>query len=305
MPPFRSILFAADFSETSVDAFRVAGSLAVGDETRLIVLHVIDPDRAEGAPAGPGGEDLEATLRRQLREVYLPNRALRVEYQTTEGSPAARILQMAGETGSDLIVMGTHGRTGLRRLLAGSVAMAVLEKAPCAVLALRADRHHHQPGEIRVILHPTDFSKASDTALGVARDLARDLGARLIVLHVVPPLVDLEGTPATEIDLRDYQRSLDVLRRRLEGPDLKEPVETRLARGSGAEEILRVADESGCGLIVLGTHGHTGLARIVMGNVAESVLSRAECPVLVVKWSPEAAAQHAAEAEAAQGEAVP
>jgi nucleotide-binding universal stress UspA family protein len=225
-----------------------------------------------------------------------------VEYRTTEGSPSAKILQTAEEVGADLIVMGTYGRTGLSRLLAGSVAMAVLEKARCSVLALRAGEGRHRFGEIRVILHPTDFSKASNAAVDVAHSLARDLGARLIVLHVIPLLIDLEGRPTTEINLRDYQRSLDVLRQRLEGPDLKEPVETRLDRGTDVEEILRVAGEVGCDLIVMGTHGHTGLARILMGNVAESVLSQAECPVLVVKASPEEAAQTAVQA---RSEAIP
>jgi nucleotide-binding universal stress UspA family protein len=180
-------------------------------------------------------------------------------------------------------VMGTHGRTGLRRLMAGSVASTVLAEAPCSVLALRTGQDRHNTHELRVILHPTDFSNASKAARRVARSVARDHGARLIVLHVAPVNIYLEGRLAEEFDPVHYQHSLDALRKRLEGPDLRYPVETLLTRGFDAEEILRVAQQTACDLIVMGTHGRTGLGRLLMGNTAESVLAKAECPVLVVK----------------------
>jgi nucleotide-binding universal stress UspA family protein len=119
----------------------------------------------------------------------------------------------------------------------------------------------------------------------VARSLARELGARLVIVHVAPADIYLEGRLAAEFDPRDYQPDLDALRRRLDGPDLKFPVETRLARGFASEEILWMAGEIACDLIVMGTHGRTGLGRLFMGNTAQSVLPRADCPVLVVKPS--------------------
>jgi nucleotide-binding universal stress UspA family protein len=73
------------------------------------------------------------------------------------------------------------------------------------------------------------------------------------------------------------------MRKRLDGPDLKYPVETRISRGFPPDEILATAAESRCHLIVMGTHGRTGLLRSLMGSVAESVLSQAECPVMIVK----------------------
>ena len=100
-----------------------------------------------------------------------------------------------------------------------------------------------------------------------------------------PPAHHLEGRLAAELDAGDYQHSLDAIRRRLDGADLKYPVETRLSRGFEAEEILRVAQDVACDLIVMGTHGRTGLRRLLMGNTAESVLPKADCPVLVVKLS--------------------
>jgi nucleotide-binding universal stress UspA family protein len=86
-------------------------------------------------------------------------------------------------------------------------------------------------------------------------------------------------------DPRADRDSLEVIRGRLDGPDLKYPVEVRLGRGRAAAEVLRVAGEVGCGLIVMGTHGRSGVGRLLLGSVAEAVLRRAECPVMTVRSS--------------------
>ncbi len=137
MQPFRNILFAADFSENSQEAFRVACSLCSETKTRMSVLHVVEPHWVAeepvyfGQPAvqyfdsGPEPNGLEA-LKQRLIDQYTPNHAIDVTYFVKEGEIASEILDLAEQTGSDLIVMGTHGRTGLRWLLAGSVAISVL-----------------------------------------------------------------------------------------------------------------------------------------------------------------------------------
>jgi nucleotide-binding universal stress UspA family protein len=136
---------------------------------------------------------------------------------------------------------------------------------------------------IRTVLHPTDFSERSDFAFRLACSLARDYGARLIVLHVAEPpvVVGSEGMlmPPVEVDLRPLQDRLQQLRPR----DSKVPVEHRLVQGDAATEILSVADETKCDVIVLGTHGRTGLGRLLMGSVAEQVVRKAACPVVTVK----------------------
>ncbi len=205
-------------------------------------------------------------------------------YRVNEGNAAEEILRVANEIGSDLIVMGTHGRTGLRWLLAGSVAVAVLHGATCPVLAVRSIEQPRPAQEIEVILHPTDFSTDSEAALKVARQLAREHGARLIIAarrKESRSLVD--GTPAADIDPRAYHDAIENVRKRVDGPDLKYPVETVLRHGYPAEEIVLTAHDMGCDLIVMGTHGRTGLSRLLMGSVAENVLPKANCPVLLVK----------------------
>jgi nucleotide-binding universal stress UspA family protein len=136
---------------------------------------------------------------------------------------------------------------------------------------------------IRTILHPTDFSDRSEAALQVAHCLAREHGARLIILHVAPEEVVGGGLPIVPMDPRFYRDSLNEVRIQAEGPDLKFPVETLLRHGDTAEEILGAAERLGCDLIVMGSHGRTGFARLLMGSVAEAVLRRAPCPVLTVK----------------------
>jgi nucleotide-binding universal stress UspA family protein len=197
---------------------------------------------------------------------------------------------MAREIASDLIVMGTHGRTGMRSLLAGSVAIAVMRRAHCPVLALRSPEVPREAKEIRMILHPTDFSVDSEAVLRVARSLARDLGARLVILHVAPLDILSSGTMTAPVDPRVYNDLLEDVRKRVDGPDLKNRVETEFTRGDAAAEILRAASELGSDLIVMGTHGRTGLSRLLMGSVAEFVLPRASCPVLVVKSAQQTAA---------------
>jgi nucleotide-binding universal stress UspA family protein len=312
MNPFEKILFAADFSENSRKAFEVACSLAVENRTKLMVLHVVEPSWVPEEPVYFGqqavqcyslspGESRREALWRKLCEHYAPGRALDVTYEVREGDVAAEILDAAQTIGSDLIVMGTHGRTGLRWLLAGSVAIAVLRKAHCPVLALRQTERPSATEGICVILHPTDFSQASEFALEVARTMARDLGARLLVLHVAPLPTYAGGTMAAELDPLVYREALDELRTRVDGPDLKYPVESQVSRGDAADEIVRLATELGAGLIVMGTHGRTGLGRLLMGNVAESVLSAGNCPVLIAR----APVAHAAAPEKTSHEPAP
>lgn len=294
MQPFRNILFAADFSENSHEAFRIACSLSSETKTRMSVLHVVEPHWVAEEPvyfgqptdqyfnSGPQPNALEA-LKRRLIEEYTPNHAIDVTYLVKEGEIPEEIVSFADRTKNDLIVMGMHGRTGLRWLLAGSVAISVLRRAHCPVLALHAAQVPRSSRDFDVILHPTDFSQSSQAALEVARSLARDLGSRLVLLYVSPIEIYVSGMMASELDEQVSRETLAETRHRLDGPDLKYPVETRLSRGDASDEIVRQAEELGCGLIVMGTHGRTGVGKLLMGNVAESVLPRAHCPVLVVK----------------------
>lgn len=148
MLAIRTILHPTDFSVYSQHAFKLACSLARDYKARLVVLHVAEPPLAvyEGAmltvPINP------ELLLAQLKEVQPDDSSLRVEHRLLEGDAVEGILKAAKETDCDLIVMGTHGRTALGRLLMGSVADRVVRKAACPVLTLKSPfQPHEQTGE--------------------------------------------------------------------------------------------------------------------------------------------------------------
>lgn len=142
---------------------------------------------------------------------------------------------------------------------------------------------------IRTILHPTDFSASADHAFRLACSLARDHGARLVVLHVTAPaypiVPEMVAIPPVAVEL-PTEEERENLRERLEairpaGEDVA--IEHRLETGSVVDLITTVAEETGAEWIVMGTHGRTGLNRLLMGSVAEQIVRRAPCPVLTVK----------------------
>lgn len=135
----------------------------------------------------------------------------------------------------------------------------------------------------RAILHPTDFSPSSDYAQHLAWSLARDHGARLIVLHVAAPPAVMYGEIIAPLAGGGYKDNAWKALRRLHWPEGSVPVELRVETGEPAKEILRIAQETPCDLIVIGTHGRTGMGRLLMGSVAEQVVRKAACPVVTVK----------------------
>jgi nucleotide-binding universal stress UspA family protein len=131
---------------------------------------------------------------------------------------------------------------------------------------------------IKTILFPTDQSEGSRVAFRAASSLACDLGARLIILEVVPMALTIYGPP-TEDYLKQMEKSLKQLT--VDNPNVR--VERYVTEGIPAEAILRAAEETKCDLIVMSTHGRTGPKRVVLGSVAEMVMRRSRCPVLIVK----------------------
>ncbi len=137
---------------------------------------------------------------------------------------------------------------------------------------------------IKSILHPTDFSQQSEAAFHLACSLAKDYQAELIIIHVEPPQEVAYGAyfnapPSPPEDVEALKEQLFDMQP--DDPSLR--VEYFFLRGDPAQQILRAAEKNHCDLIVLGTHGRTGLGRLLMGSVAEHVLREANCPVVTVK----------------------
>lgn len=141
MTRLRTILFATDFSKSAACAFDLASALARDYAAKLIILHVATPPPVvmpEGVVVEANSGRYVADLKKQLFAIKSADSSVRVEHRLEQGDPATEILRVAGEAGVDWIVIGTHGRTGLLRLLMGSVAEEVLRGAPCPVLAVRS-----------------------------------------------------------------------------------------------------------------------------------------------------------------------
>jgi nucleotide-binding universal stress UspA family protein/quercetin dioxygenase-like cupin family protein len=158
---------------------------------------------------------------------------------------------------------------------------------------------------IRTILHPTDFSENARYAFQTACAMARESQAKLILLHVMLPTVSpwQQHSPADPMQPAESQESLA----KFPWPKPSDPqirVEHRVAEGNAADEILRLSNLAPCELIVMGTHGRSGMGRFLTGSVAEEVLRKSVCPVLVVKIPLRPAPDLEAETTAGPGEIV-
>lgn len=286
MLAIRTVLFATDRSACAERARAFAERLAERHDADLHILYVA-PDEA-GVPL----EDFELDPAEIAQDLRLPipprpepREPQRLEVERRAAAPALGILAYAREVEADVIVMGTHGRRGVRRLVLGSVAAEVLRGASCPVLTVGPECD--EAAEVRRILVPVDFSEHSQRALAHAKEIAGLFGARLDVLHVIEEvaLPDAYGYQLIPIALGQVQaRSREVLERLLQqapGPEVPASIEVR--PGYPALTIADYAAETGADLIVLSSHGRTGLRRLLIGSVAEQVLRLAPCPVFVVK----------------------
>ena len=207
------------------------------------------------------------------------------------GTPNVQICEAAMKYPADLIVLGTHGRTGLDHVLLGSTAERVLTMAPCPVLTVRVPkdpdaRHNKAPIKLEQVVVPVDFSDCSLDALEYGTQIAKDFGASLTLLHVLEPIAYADDLTLAQ------QAKQDRLKEGIDS-QLKPYVSAIQSAGVSVREVIRggvPADtiiesvrSSDCDLIVMGTHGRRGLSHLMRGSVAESVLRRASCPVLAVR----------------------
>ena len=298
MLQIRTLLHPTDFSRSSRQALAHAVFLARQFGAELHLLHAVvwggedpDPERAFPDPEKiltrmvAGAESEMAALLAPHRDE--PLRVREVRERGIYAGPV--ILDYAEEHDVDLIVIGTHGRRGPGRLLLGSVAEEVVRYAPCPVLTVRA---REEPGIAAFdrLLVPFDFSDHARTALAYARELAQTYGASLDLLHVIETHVypTFYGNVGADPILRRIADLRQRVTAELEqayadggGPEV--PHRFATADGRPAAEISRFAEEKGSDLIVLATHGLSGLERLVLGSTAEAVVRTAPCPVFTVK----------------------
>jgi nucleotide-binding universal stress UspA family protein len=300
---FGHILVATDFSEPSRRALCDALALSAESNAQLSVIHVLQPDRKYGALENPPELDLERIAAERQIKALVDELGPEQNIKTTlvrHGPVAEQVAAVIEEEGLDLLVMGTRGRGGLRKIALGSVAEELLRIAPCPVMTIgpKADiaAITHGPGFHR-ILFATDFGKGSAKALPLALALARAQQAKLILVHMLPPM------PATSASLSAYapataaadeldewegthrKRAIAQLKECLPAdPGLKQEPEFVVGTDFLAEGILTAGSKFKADLIVMGAN-RTASAKVaahIPWAAVHEVVRDATCPVLTV-----------------------
>jgi nucleotide-binding universal stress UspA family protein len=303
MMSFERILCPVDFSDPSRRALNYAVALSAWYSAPLTVLHAVAsvPVFEVAAPFGPLGtppvmlkdrdeiEEQRAALRRFIGSAAdAPSVDLVVEMADT----CPEILRQAIDRKVDLIVMGTHGRSGVRHVLLGSVAEKIIRNASCPILVVpphAAEIEGVGAAVFKRIVYATDFSKASTAALNHALALAQEADARLTLLHALEfpqALHDIALPRDVEVDRLHAAAEAEYLRRlRALIPAQARMychVATKVDEGKPVRAILAVAADEQADLIVMGVQGRGTVDLMVFGSNAHGVIREAPCPVLVV-----------------------
>ena len=289
----RVVFVATDLSEPADQALREASERARRVRAHLIVCHIV-PDLLRTSVLFPQQHAAEAVAQLELRRAahqavieratqVSGRQASELEIIVDQGTPYARIVEHAERAQADLIVLGSRGATGLTRLVLGSVAERVARYAHAQVLIVRAGT-----GRTGRVLVATDLSDPSLPAIAAAAREAREPGVSVTVLHCIdiPAFLAWRGLDPAPVVLPDV---LEGVRERMQS-ELEQAMarfhlqgEPRVSDGSPVASIVATAEQLGADLVILGTHGRTGLRRVALGSVAESVIRHAPCSVLVVR----------------------
>lgn len=285
-----NILYLTDFSEPSEAALPFAAAIAREFGAKVYSFHVLIPAAyVYTAPelTAVGIEAQEEAAQQNMMRVESQLAGLPHECAIERGTGIWDSLDRAVKDYKiDLIVLGTHGRTGAQKLLMGSVAEEVFRRSPVPVLTIgpRAGGGVHRAAKFHRVLYATDFTRESSAAAPYAISMAQENQARLILLHVMaPPETPLDERSAGDLVSNASFRLHEVVPAEAE---LWCKPEAVVETGNAAEKILATAKERGADLIVLGirdTHGHTGAATHLERATAHKVVAHATCPVLTVR----------------------
>ncbi len=298
MIQLKKILFATDFSRCANQALTHALYLAKKYQAEMHIFHAIilyEDDPHNPAYHLPNVEKIRAQLEEIANtqmiadlEAYQVEDLVIKQSQRRGISTTSTILDYVSEEDIDLIVMGTHGRRRLRDLL-GSIAEGVVRLAPCPVLTIREQTEPTPIEAIQRILVPVDFSDCARQALKYAKEIAAYYEARLQVLHVIEQGILPSFYPSDTAPKPDFIPDMEVKSTKTMERMLKETQGTEVTadfhviEGHAARDIAKFAENHDTDLIVISTHGLTGIKHLFLGSVAEKVVRRAPCPVFSVK----------------------
>lgn len=281
---FETVLVPTDGSDCAQAAVGYAEDLGRQYDATVHTLCVVDSRRIENAPQYD-------TLKKERVEIVesaserLSSRGIQAEHAVRTGIPHKSILEYASEQGVDLVVMGTHGRTGVERYLLGSVTEKVIRLSDTPVLTVNAATDETATYPYTDVLVPTDGSEGAEAAAAPAIDIAGSYDARLHTLSVIDTMalgVDVPSSGLLDALEESAESAVERMREQATG-DSVSAVETTTEHGNPYRRITDYIDEHDISLVVMGTHGHTGIARYLLGSVTEKVVRTSPAPVMTVR----------------------
>jgi nucleotide-binding universal stress UspA family protein len=289
----KNLLYVTDFSQPSESALPFAVALARRYDATIHALHVLTPNPyASGSFALTGvafeAEAETALAAMQQLESQLANVQHRVVLERAVDVWAG-VEQATNDCSADLVVLGTHGRTGAQRFLLGSVAEQIFRRSlrPVLTVGPAVKTSAHRGGRFHRILFATDYSAASAAAAPYAVSVAENNEGRLVLLHVAPPIEP--GKTDRKLDLSVAEMIQKLYDSVPANAELSIPPEVAVEYGDPAEKIIEAAAQRSADLIVLGVRsaqGHLASAVHVEHATAHEVVARAACPVLTVRERP-------------------
>lgn len=284
MGKYRKILVAVDGSDSGKNAFRQACRIVREDKSWITVITTL-PIYQDQFEVLSIKETVSKRLRKEgdkilseIKEIANEEEVF-IKTRVEEGTPFQTIVDIADEGGYTLIVMGRHGMTRLEKALVGSVTARVIGHSRSDVLVVPL----HTAVGWKNILLTTDGSKYSKAATEKAIDLAKSYGGKLNVVSIVDVTEEFqtEAPGAVEKLIRDAKAFINDVEKNAELQGIK--TDTFVKEGESYRVITDMAKEHNSDVIIMGSHGRTGIRRFLMGSVTEKVIGYAPCPVLVVK----------------------
>lgn len=282
------VLCAVDLSDASVGLLQYAHAIVHWYEGCLTVLHVVPTSDARKMSPGERVNPPVEHLRMTVAAAGIAGD--RVRCQVDSGEPVTAIVARALAIDADTIVLGTRPRDGVEPQLIGPVSDAVVRCAPCDVLAVpRGARWGRHDGAAPIVVCGVDFSTQSIDALRATLGLADRMDARVVLVHAIEWIAEVEPPDAIDFDVDDFrtrlvcnaQQHLDTLV--ADESVLDGAVRTRIVIGRSHREVLRAAAEEHADLIVVGHRGRGGAARSSLGSTVEQIVRAAPCPVLTIR----------------------
>lgn len=289
---YDTILVPTDGSGHSVRAAEHGYYLARLFDATVHVINVVDVQRAGGMfDAGGVDQAFVDRLKEEGKEAVETVEAVgderdAVKTAVVTGDPAETILEYADDHGADMIAMGTHGRTGLDRYVAGSVTERVVRLATVPVLTVRATDRSRIAGDYDDVLVPTDGSETAAAAVDHGLAIAQPADARIHAVNIVDVgglVASPDNTPPPEV-LERLTSEAEAMTDRIatHARELELEAVTAVREGFPARDLLEYTEENDIDLVAMGTAGRTGLNRYLLGSTTERLIRHAEMPVVAI-----------------------